>query len=94
MKTRRKFLKNTAFATVGIGLSHHLSLAQTLHPSESNLVSQTTHPWIELSSNAYLKNAQLISQMAQNKPIMAVLKNNAYGLGDVQVAQILDQSAH
>ncbi|WP_422351393.1 alanine racemase [Flagellimonas sp.] len=94
MKTRRKFLKNTAFATVGIGLSHHLSLAQTLHPSESNLVSQTTNPWIELSSNAYLKNVQLISQMAQNKPIMAVLKNNAYGLGDVQVAQILDQSTH
>ena len=32
--------------------------------------------------------------MANGKPVMAVLKNNAYGIGDVEVAGILDKSPH
>ncbi|MEL6252188.1 MAG: alanine racemase [Bacteroidota bacterium] len=52
------------------------------------------NPWIELSKEAYLKNAAEISKMAQGKPVLAVLKNNAYGLGDVEVGQILDTSPH
>lgn len=51
-------------------------------------------PWIELSRAAYLHNAAQISKMAKGKPVIAVLKNNAYGLGDVQVAKILDHSSH
>ena len=60
-----------------------------LQSEEANI-----NPWIELSKDAYLKNTETISRMAQGKPIMAVLKNNAYGLGDVEVAGILDASPH
>lgn len=51
-------------------------------------------PWIELSRSAYLHNATQTSKMANGKPVVAVLKNNAYGLGDVQVAKILGRSSH
>jgi len=56
--------------------------------------SYDSKPWIELSKHAYLHNAVQISKMAKGKPIIAVLKNNAYGLGDVQVAKILDGSEY
>ncbi len=49
-------------------------------------------PWIELSKSAYLHNAAQISRMADGKPVVAVLKNNAYGLGGPEVSKILDQS--
>ena len=49
-------------------------------------------PWIEISRAAYLHNVSQISKMAGGNPVIAVLKNNAYGLGDVQVAKIIDGS--
>lgn len=53
----------------------------------------SSKPWIELSKKAYLYNASQITKMAKGKPVIAVLKNNAYGIGDVQVAKILDTSS-
>ncbi len=79
-------------ATAGIGLANELSFGQNLLHGSAASTLDISNPWLELSAEAYLKNAELISKMAQNKPVMAVLKNNAYGLGDVQVAQILDKS--
>lgn len=52
--------------------------------------SYDSKPWIELSKAAYLHNALQIGEMVGGKPIIAVLKNNAYGLGDVEVAKILE----
>ena len=49
-------------------------------------------PWLEISREAYLKNAHMISQMANGKPVLAVVKNNGYGLGDIAVTSILDES--
>ena len=47
-------------------------------------------PWLELSKSAYTHNARAISAVSGGKPILAVLKNNAYGLGVVEVGTILD----
>ncbi len=85
---RRQFVKHLGVVAVfgsvsGQGLAH--SLTGTAYPPESK-------PWIELSKAAYLHNASLINQMAGSRPVMAVLKNNAYGLGVVQVAEILNTS--
>jgi len=87
-KSRRQFVYEsiaglTAMAFSPYGWSREV-LARPGH-SESK-------PWLELSRIAYLHNASQISAMADGKPVMAVLKNNAYGLGDVQVARILEQS--
>ena len=58
--------------------------------SAANIKSK---PWLELSKAAYWHNASQISKITRGKPVVAVLKNNAYGLGDIQVAGILDSSA-
>lgn len=56
--------------------------------------SEDINPWLEISKEAYLNNAAEISNIVNGKPILAVLKNNAYGIGDVEVANILDASPH
>ncbi len=90
--SRRSFFKKTALATTGLGILPIMVKPQSL---SFNWDSDTMiNPWIELSAKAYLNNAALIAKMAQGKPILAVLKNNAYGLGDVQVAKILDNSPY
>ena len=87
---RRKFIYKSfaGLTTMAIGpqvYSHNLFRANKSYDSK---------PWIELSKAAYLHNASQISKMVGGKPVIAVLKNNAYGLGDVQVAKILDGSSH
>ncbi len=88
--SRRQFISKitrglTAVSILPISFSKALSISDDLGLSK---------PWIELSKAAYLHNASQISQMAGGRPVIAVLKNNAYGLGDVQVAQLLEQSEH
>lgn len=87
---RRNFIIKSALtaglASVGLPLSGE-------SPKEKT-VSVGPNPWLELSEEAYLKNAATISKLAGGKPVMAVLKNNGYGLGDVEVAQILNKSEH
>ncbi len=88
-KDRRKFI-NTALMGVAMMYAAPLSAGRKVK-SENDL--QKSKPWIEISRSAYLHNAAQISKMADGRPLLAVLKNNAYGIGDVEVATILDQSA-
>lgn len=69
-------------------------MSHTLVHSGSPSQHTSVNPWVELSKQAYWHNAAVISKMAEGRQVLAVLKNNAYGLGDVQVAQILDGSPH
>lgn len=89
-QNRRLFIKGTA-ASIALAAVSPLSFGRKVL---SDSLESQSKPWLELSKAAYLHNAAQISQMAKGKPIIAVLKNNAYGLGDVQVANILDRSAH
>ena len=90
--SRRSFIKKSALVTVTSGALGTRAVRPQLeqYPSEHSSVN----PWIELSKEAYLKNAEAISNMAGGKPVLAVLKNNAYGLGDVEVGKILNRSPH
>ncbi len=38
-------------------------------------------PWLEIDAAALRKNVAVVSGLANNRPILAVIKNNAYGLG-------------
>ena len=53
-------------------------------------VGDRVDPWIELLPSAYLHNAAEISKRAGGRPVIAVLKHNAYGVGVREVASILD----
>ncbi len=88
-QNRRQFIKSTlaALAVISAG---PVSLKSSAFAADGAFQSK---PWVELSKAAYLKNASQISKMAGGKPVLAVLKNNAYGLGDSQVARILNSSS-
>ena len=89
-QNRRQFIQTTA-ASAALAAINPLAFSQEVARNARGLQSK---PWIELSRSAYLHNASQISKMADGKLVIAVLKNNAYGLGKVEVGQILDKSPH
>lgn len=54
------------------------------------LISRRT--WTEVDLDAILENYRTITQLAPNSQIMAVVKADAYGHGDIAVAQVLEQA--
>ena len=52
-------------------------------------VSSSFDPWIEIDRNGYRQNVREASRLAGGRPILAVVKNNAYGLGDEAVGPLL-----
>lgn len=47
-------------------------------------------PWIEVYPAALRANVTVLSRLAEGRPILAVIKNNGYGLGLVEVAKALE----
>ncbi len=50
-------------------------------------------PWIEIIGDHFRHNAREVSRLAGGRPIIAVVKNNAYGLGDAIIGPLLDRCA-
>jgi alanine racemase len=46
-------------------------------------------PWIEVRADHLLQNVAEVARFAGDRPVMAVIKNNAYGLGLTAVAETL-----
>jgi alanine racemase len=46
-------------------------------------------PWIEIDHAGFVNNVREASRLAGGRPILAVVKNNAYGLGDQTVGPLL-----
>jgi alanine racemase len=46
-------------------------------------------PWLEIDATALRHNAAEVSRLVGGRPILAVVKNNAYGIGDTVVGPIL-----
>ena len=47
-------------------------------------------PWIEIHAGNLRHNVAQIARRAGSRPILAVIKNNGYGMGVVNVAKLLD----
>jgi alanine racemase len=47
-------------------------------------------PWLEVIGDHFRHNAREVSRIAGGRPILAVIKNNAYGMGDTIVGPLLD----
>lgn len=47
-------------------------------------------PWIVVQPDALRANVGVLNRLSNNRPLMAVVKNNGYGLGLLEVARILD----
>lgn len=46
-------------------------------------------PWIEIDAAAFRHNVREVARLSGGRPILAVIKNNAYGLGDQVVGPIV-----
>ena len=78
--TRRQVLAGLGAAPFITPLS---AAAQTLSDDRFD-------PWLEVDASALQSNVAVISKLAGSRPILAVIKNNAYGLGLKTVAPVLE----
>lgn len=93
MISRRRFLASVGAATaVAAAAGRDVAGAQSqplrLRPGGSD---DGFDPWVEIIEPAFRHNAVEVSRIARGRPILAVVKNNAYGLGDQVVGPIVDR---
>jgi len=82
--TRREVVGGLASAPVLASLSVASQAATT------SIAVDRFDPWIEVDAAALQYNAKTVSRLAGGRPILAVIKNNAYGLGLATVASVLE----
>ncbi len=82
--SRRSFVMGTA----AIGLMRPRRASTQPIPRQ---VADRFDPWIEVDPAALRHNVLEVSRLADRRPILAVVKNNAYGLGLSTVGPLLDR---
>ena len=88
--SRRTFLSSSAALASSFMLSScSTDHEQAIKPQIS--LKDRFDPWIEVLPNAIKHNVKTLHRLSGNRPILAVIKNNGYGLGDVTVAKIMDE---
>ena len=87
--SRRSFLEAGLALPVLLGASPSFPLtSQTSEPAGSQ--DSSFDPWVEIHGENLRHNVQEISRRASSRPILAVIKNNGYGTGVTNVAQLLE----
>jgi alanine racemase len=90
MKSSRR-----SFLEAGLALPAILNTVPTLSEASQAAKSVTTKdssfdPWVEIHRENLRHNVQEIARRAGARPILAVVKNNGYGMGAANVAQLLE----
>jgi hypothetical protein len=83
--SRRSFLAAAAVAPLA---SRHLARSDT--GAGHRVDPDRFEPWIEVYAAALHANVAVLSRLTGGRPNIAVAKNNGYGLGLREVAQVLD----
>jgi alanine racemase len=65
--------------------------AFTVRRAPLALRSAAFEPWLEIDAAAIRRNVEAVARMAGGRPIIAVVKNNAYGLGLEIAGPIVDR---
>ncbi len=87
--SRRHFLSRSAAAlTVPAAVPLHAGQLSTTMPAQ---LTDRFDPWIEVDPRALTHNVREITRLSRERPILAVVKNNAYGLGLTTAAPVLDR---
>jgi len=66
------------------------TVSATVKAATADISAHRFDPWLEVDSAALRKNVSVVSSLANKRPILAVIKNNAYGLGLTTVASVLE----
>jgi alanine racemase len=84
-QSRREFLRVAAGTGAAIGFgTEGVSAA----PLDAVPVDRFD-PWVEVSSDAIRHNVGVAERLTGGRPVLAVIKNNAYGLGLLEAARLL-----
>jgi len=87
--SRRSFLE--AGFVLPAALAANPSLLATSLSSEAAASKDSSFdPWVEIHRENLRHNVKEISRRAASRPILAVIKNNGYGTGVTNVAQLLE----
>ena len=86
---RRAFLTAMA-ATAAVPALRPLDAAAQTSARSDSAVHSSFDPWVEVHADNLRHNIEVISRRVDSRPIMAVIKNNAYGLGITNAGRILD----
>ena len=81
---RRSFLQSGPVAVGALGLR--------VETTSGKLVS-SFDPWVEVHRGNLAHNVAEIQRRVENRPILAVIKNNGYGAGVANVAGLLEPSS-
>src|SRR5258707_9940200 len=84
----RFFLEAGLASPVVLAASPSLASAQSTESAASK--DSSFDPWVEIHRENLRHNVQEISRRVASRPILAVIKNNGYGRGVVNVAQLLE----
>ena len=89
MISRRSFVGALAGAAAALGSPALAGSTQTvrLRPGGDD---GGFDPWLEIIGDHFRHNAREVSRLAGGRPILAVVKNNAYGMGDTIVGPLFD----
>jgi alanine racemase len=87
--TRRSMLTaGIALPAIGRGPAAIEQRRVEVPPADSSF-----DPWVEVNRTNLQHNVAEISRRVGSRPILAVIKNNGYGLGAVNAAQLLEPSS-
>ena len=92
--TRRSFLATAALA----GMAPRAAAGALATPGDGHerrpFLTQAPpsrfDPWVEVNAGALGQNLATVRRLAGGRPVLAVVKNNAYGLGLERVASVLE----
>lgn len=92
--TRRRFLSAAAAAValpIARPAAHRAQPPPAMRDKRLRIGGHPTgfDPWIEIIGDAFRHNVREVSRLAGGTPIMAVIKNNAYGLGDEVIGPLV-----
>ncbi len=82
--SRRSFLA-TSGGLIGAGAALGATRAVAAKPRAPSF-----DPWLEIDGAALAHNARVAARLAGGRPVLAVIKNNGYGLGVEEVGSVLD----
>src|SRR5215469_10602809 len=86
--SRRTFLEAGLALPAVVRSAPKLAAARPASPGSSQ--DSSFDPWVEIHRDNLRHNVAEISRRVSGRPILAVIKNNGYGMGAVNIAQLLE----
>jgi len=87
--SRRSFLKTGLALPVVLKTAPALAVTSSVSESPDSKDS-SFDPWVEIHKENLRHNVQEISRRVAARPILAVIKNNGYGMGVTNIASLLE----